>query len=114
MEIRFKRFKRTDEFKAWLLALDNSVRTTLGTHLEKYETDGVLPNTATMLTGCDGIGEIRFKFGPGYRIYFYRYGDVVLLLLNGGYKDTQTGDTETAQAIMYREIEKARLFREKK
>ena len=29
MEIRFKRFKRTDEFKAWLLSLDNSVRTTL-------------------------------------------------------------------------------------
>ena len=112
--IEFKRFKRTDEFKAWLLSLDNSVSTTLGTLLEKYEADGVLPNTATMLKGCDGVGEIRFNFGPGYRIYFCRYGDVVLLLLNGGDKDTQAGDTETARAIMYREIEKARLLRGEK
>ena len=65
MEIRFKRFKRTDEFKAWMLSLDNSVSTTLGTLLEKYEKNGVLPNTATMLVGCDGVGEIRFYFGPG-------------------------------------------------
>ena len=114
VEIRFKRFKQTDEFDAWLLSLDNSVRITLSALLGKYKKDGVLPNTAGMLADCDGVGEMRFHFGAGYRVYFCRYGDVVLLLLSGGDKDTQTDDTKTAQIIKNRELEKVRLLKEKK
>ena len=110
--IEFKRFKRTDEFKAWLLSVDSNTKQELLADLKKYKKDGVLPNTACMLKGCDGVGEIRFYFGPGYRIYFCRYGDVVLLLLTGGDKDTQASDKETARAIKSRELEKARFFRE--
>jgi len=106
--IEFKRFKRTDEFDAWLLTLDKSVKQALSVAFRKYKMDGVLPNTAGMLTGCDGVGEMRFKFGAGYRIYFCRYGDVVLLLLTGGGKGTQTDDIKTAQAI------KNRVLREEK
>ena len=107
-EIRFKRYKLTEPFKAWLLTLDKTVKITLTALLAKYKKDGALPNTATMLTGCDGVGEMRFMFGPGYRIYFCRYGDVVLLLLNGGDKDTQIDDVKTAQAIKDHAIETAK------
>ena len=44
-----------------------------------------------------GIGELRIDHGPGYRIYFMRQGDVVILLLCGGDKRTQRRDI--AQAL---------------
>lgn len=50
-----------------------------------------------------GIGELRIDHGPGYRIYFLRQGDVVILLLCGGDKGTQRRDI--AQAVdMAREV----------
>lgn len=44
-----------------------------------------------------GIGELRIDHGPGYRMYFIRQGDVVILLLCGGDKGTQRRDI--AQAV---------------
>ena len=75
--IEFKRFKRTSEIDEWLLSLDKSVSASLLALLKKYKKDGKLPNTAGMLQGADGVGEIRFDFGPGYRIYFCRYGGMI-------------------------------------
>ncbi len=47
----------------------------------------------------NGISEIRFSFGPGYRIYFQQRGPVVILLLIGGDKDTQARDIRRAKKI---------------
>lgn len=44
----------------------------------------------------DGIGELRVDHGPGYRVYFARRGDVVVILLCGGDKKTQDRDIERA------------------
>ena len=50
-----------------------------------------------------GIGEFRIDPGPGYRIYFIRRGEVVILLLCGGDKGAQRRDI--AQALdMAREV----------
>ena len=38
-----------------------------------------------------GIQEYRIDFGPGYRIYFGRDGDRLVILLGGGTKKTRTG-----------------------
>lgn len=43
-----------------------------------------------------GIGEMRIDFGPGYRIYFVRRGDVLVILLCGGDKSSQSRDIERA------------------
>jgi putative addiction module killer protein len=42
------------------------------------------------------VYEMRVHYGPGYRIYFTRRGEVVYLLLMGGDKSTQKRDIKRA------------------
>jgi putative addiction module killer protein len=44
----------------------------------------------------DGIGELRIDYGPGYRIYFVKRGNMVVILLCGGDKTTQRRDIKQA------------------
>ena len=50
-----------------------------------------------------GIGALRIDYGPGYRIYFARRGDQIIILLHGGDKSTQDKDIRKALE-MVREI----------
>jgi putative addiction module killer protein len=45
------------------------------------------------------MSELRFTFGPGYRVYCTRQGDVVVILLCGGDKGSQERDIERAKAL---------------
>jgi putative addiction module killer protein len=45
-----------------------------------------------------GVFEYKIDFGPGYRIYFGRDGDTLIILLGGGTKKRQNNDIQTAQA----------------
>jgi len=49
--------------------------------------------------GTNRVSELRLHFGPGYRVYFKRQGLILILLLCGGDKSTQTKDIETAKAL---------------
>jgi putative addiction module killer protein len=42
---------------------------------------------------------MRVHFGPGYRLYFTRRGGVLVILLVGGDKSTQSRDIRRAQRI---------------
>lgn len=46
-----------------------------------------------------GVYEYRINFGPGYRIYFGRDGEKVVILLGGGTKKRQARDIETAKEM---------------
>lgn len=46
----------------------------------------------------EGVNELRFFFGAGYRVYFGEDGDVLVVLLCGGDKDSQRRDIQRAQA----------------
>ena len=46
----------------------------------------------------EGVLECRLDFGPGYRVYFGRDGDVLVILLTGGTKKRQQRDIDTAHA----------------
>ena len=54
------------------------------------------------LSGVKGVGasvfEHRIDFGPGYRIYFGKDGDALVILLGGGTKRRQRHDIETARS----------------
>ena len=43
-----------------------------------------------------GVWEMRIDYGSGYRVYFAKDGERLLLLLIGGDKDTQRKDKNTA------------------
>jgi putative addiction module killer protein len=45
----------------------------------------------------EGVLEYKIDFGPGYRIYFGRDGDSIVILLTGGTKKRQQRDVDTAQ-----------------
>jgi putative addiction module killer protein len=45
-----------------------------------------------------GVFEFRLNFGPGYRIYFGKDGETIVILLAGGTKQRQQRDIEDAQA----------------
>lgn len=48
----------------------------------------------------DRVLEMRIDWGPGYRIYFSRDGEVVVLLLCGGDKRTQQKDIKRAKSYL--------------
>jgi putative addiction module killer protein len=53
----------------------------------------------------DGIFELRIFFGAGYRIYFALLDDIVVILINGGNKDSQKKDIKKAKEY-WQEIKK--------
>ncbi len=45
----------------------------------------------------DGVIELREHLGAGYRVYFGRHGQTIVILLCGGTKKTQAADIKTAR-----------------
>jgi len=46
-----------------------------------------------------GISELRIDYGPGYRVYYLRDGERLILLLTGGDKSSQDADIRQAHQI---------------
>jgi len=45
----------------------------------------------------EGVQEYRINFGPGYRIYFGKDGEQIVILLGGGTKKRQQNDIDSAR-----------------
>jgi putative addiction module killer protein len=90
--------KRTPEFDKWLKGLrDQRALTKIMIRIARLE--GGLFGDAKFF---DGIGELRIDFGPGYRVYFLRRGQELVILLCGGDKATQRHDIAKAREIAER------------
>lgn len=46
-----------------------------------------------------GVSELRIPYGPGYRVYYTRRGDTLVILLCGGDKGSQSRDIEKAKQM---------------
>ena len=55
----------------------------------------------------NNLFELRIHYGAGYRIYFSRHGDKIVIILYGGMKKNQESDIKKAEKILrkYKELE---------
>ena len=87
----------TDDGKApfddWFNKLDTTAALKVRTALARVETG----NIGDVKPVGQGVSERRIPFGPGYRIYFGRDGNKLVILLCGGTKKRQHADIEKAK-----------------
>lgn len=89
-------FEATTVFKDWLFSLrDVKAKARILARIRSAE-HGNLGDCAPV---GEGVSEMRIHYGPGYRVYFKRTGDVVYLLLIGGDKSSQKRDIAAALKI---------------
>ncbi len=80
-------------FRTWLEALkDDEARARIRARINRIR----LGNFGDSKSVGGGVSELRVPYGPGYRVYFGRQGNQVVILLCGGDKRTQARDIETA------------------
>src|ERR1700756_3048052 len=56
-------------------------------------------NLSNVKSVGEGVLEYRINFGPGYRVYFGRDGEALVILLTGGTKKRQRRDIEQAKEL---------------
>lgn len=91
MEIR-----ETCEYAAWFESLrDRMAKTRILIRVRRVS----VGNFGDMRSVGEGVSELRVDYGPGYRVYFLRKGDKLVVLLGGGDKRTQSRDIQRAIAL---------------
>jgi len=86
----------TEAFEKWLDGLrDPSTRRRLVLRLRKAS----LGHLGDVKPIAPGVYEMRELFGPGWRMYYARRGDILILMLGGGTKATQARDIAKAIAL---------------
>lgn len=84
--------RHSTEFGKWLKTLrDVRAQARIESRIDRVE-DGNLGDAKFF----DGIGELRINYGPGYRLYFVQRDKVLIILLCGGDKSTQSKDIKKA------------------
>ena len=84
-------------FANWFAELDAAARAKVTRALARIE-QGNLSNVKSV---GEGVLEYKIDFGPGYRVYFGRDGNVVVVLLTGGTKKRQQRDIKWAIALWH-------------
>ena len=91
-----KTIKQTSYFLKWMHKLrDTTAKARLAIRLRRLELGHYGDAKA-----IDGeVSELRFHFGPGYRIYFTERNNEIIILLVGGDKSTQSADIALAKRL---------------
>ena len=84
---------RRSPFGRWFAGLNAPAAAKVTTAMVRIE-QGNFSNTKGVGAG---VHESRIDFGPGYRVYFGKDGDTIIILLGGGTKKRQTKDILAAQ-----------------
>lgn len=89
--------QQTDVFARWLSRLkDRKATARILARIESVRQG----NSGDSKSLGSGLHELRIHFGPGYRIYFTRKSGLVVLLLCGGDKSSQSKDIARARKIL--------------
>ena len=85
--------RKTQTYAKWLSGLrDIRARARILVRVERLAAG----NPGDVRAVGEGVSELRISYGPGYRVYFIKKGQEVVVLLAGGDKGTQSSDIKTA------------------
>jgi len=88
MEVR-----KTDFFANWIDGLrDIRARARILARIERL----IAGNPGDVKPVGEGVSELRINVGPGYRVYYKQHAQVLIILLAGGDKRTQSKDINIA------------------
>jgi putative addiction module killer protein len=88
--------RETEFFAKWLANLrDIRAKARILARLDSVR----LGNLGDVRSVGGGVSEMRIDVGPGYRVYFIRRQRIVVILLCGGDKSTQTKDIASAKQM---------------
>jgi putative addiction module killer protein len=86
--------RQTEIFARWLAGLhDDRAQARINAWIRRMS----LGNPGDVKPVGGGVSEMRIDYGPGYRVYFVRRGEALVILVAGGDKRTQ--DRDIAMAI---------------
>lgn len=92
--------KQTKTFRQWMASLkDDRAVAAVASRLTRLA--GGLTGDAKSVGG--GVTELRIHYGPGYRVYLHRRGNVLVILLCGGDKSSQAKDIRRAIEMVQNE-----------
>jgi len=87
------RIEETEHYRDWINALrDRAGRARIQVRVDRLVHGN--PGQHRNLTEC--VSELKIDYGPGYRVYYTKRGDRLLLLLIGGDKSSQDDDIAMA------------------
>jgi putative addiction module killer protein len=90
---RQMRVEKTEDYKTWIDSLrDQSARSRVLVRVDRL----IHGNPGEFRNLTEGVSELKIDFGPGYRVYFSKKGNTLLLLLAGGDKSSQAKDIAKA------------------
>jgi len=81
-------------YKVWFDRLNPEAAAKVATALTRL----ALGNVSNVKGVGSGVFEFRIDFGPGYRVYFGKDGERLVILLGGGTKKRQQNDISAAIA----------------
>jgi putative addiction module killer protein len=85
--------RQTRSFAAWFGDLrDRRARARIQVRIDRLS----LGDPGDLKPVGEGVSELRIDYGPGYRVYFVRRGETLIVLLAGGDKRSQAQDIDTA------------------
>jgi putative addiction module killer protein len=88
--------RETASYAAWFSALrDRVAKARIDIRIRRLS----LGNPGDVRQLGDGLSEVRIHCGPGYRIYFVRQEEAVIILLAGGDKSSQDQDIKRAKNL---------------
>jgi putative addiction module killer protein len=82
-------------YRDWIVQLDTTARVRIITAVLRMEQG----NFSAAKGVGSGVSELRLDFGPGYRVYFGKDGERLVILLGGGSKRRQQADIQSAHAL---------------
>ena len=89
--------RQTQEFQDWLDALkDVKAQLRIAARVRQVEAG----NLGDWKPVGEEVSEMRVAFGPGYRLYFTRRQNIIIVMLAGGDKSTQSRDIKRAQKLL--------------